>query len=98
MNAIAAYNIDPISQTPSIAPETVIKFLSQEFDFAWLAPMTSEERVDYVTERLDIAKQIQVVTGWWEAWASTSWWQTPQVMPQWLEWITSLDQLPTYNP
>jgi hypothetical protein len=33
LNAIAPFNINPISNTPAIAPETVVKLMSDQLDF-----------------------------------------------------------------
>ena len=33
LNVIAPFNINPISNTPAISPETIINFISQELDF-----------------------------------------------------------------
>lgn len=81
LNAVASYNVDPISNTPAIAPETIISFLAQELDFPWLQPMTAEEREAYVNEKLYIAKNIQSTQ--WQAQPPIPW-QAPM---QWVEQV-----------
>ena len=59
LNTISPYNINPISQTPTISPEKVIEFVAGMMDYDWFTPMTQEERVAYVTNELAIQKQVQ---------------------------------------
>ena len=58
LNSIAQYNINPISQTPAIAPETVIEYLTGELDFK-LKPMNDAERAEYTKRHVELTKQIQ---------------------------------------
>jgi len=59
LNAIAPYNINPISNTPAISPETVIWLISDQMDFDWFNVMSKEEREAYVSEHLEISKRVQ---------------------------------------
>lgn len=62
LNSIANFNINPISQTPAIAPEKVIEYVASELDFD-LSPMTSDEKVAYMQEHIQLTQQIQQWTG-----------------------------------
>ena len=59
LNAIAPFNMNPISNTPAVAPETVVKLMADQLDFEGFTVMTPEQREAYVTEHLDISKRVQ---------------------------------------
>lgn len=59
LNSIAPYNMNPISQTPTISPEKVISFVAGMMDYEWFDPMNEQERIEYVKQELNIQKQIK---------------------------------------
>ena len=97
LNTIAPFNMNPISQTPTIAPESIIKFIAGQLDYEWFNPMTMEERTAYVEEHMKIAQEIQAKV-WGPQQGSPA---TPQMpMPEMWEMPMptqdiAFDQLPT---
>lgn len=90
LNSIAQYNINPISQTPAIAPETVIEYLTGELDFK-LKPMNDAERAEYTKRHVELTKQIQEWTG------NTPWGKPIQnewTIPQPQEQIPQIPNIP----
>ena len=83
LNTISPYNINPISQTPTISPEKVIEFVAWMMDYEWFTPMTNEERVEYVKRELDIQKQVQ-----------ESQQQAQPPSPQEVPWVPVQNQVP----
>lgn len=59
LNAIAPYNMNPISNTPAVAPETIVKLMSDQLDFEGFTVMTPQEREAYVTEHLGISNRVK---------------------------------------
>lgn len=97
LNTIAPFNMNPISQTPTIAPESIIKFIAGQLDYEWFNPMTMEERTAYVEEHMKIAQEIQQKM-WGQEQAPMPW-QEMQMPEMWETQAPvqdiPFDQLPT---
>jgi len=59
LQAIGQININPISQTPVIKPESIVQYIAEQSWNSVLKAMTPEERVSYAKEHIDIAAQIK---------------------------------------
>lgn len=75
LQAIAPININPISQTPIINPDSIISYIAEQTWNSALKWMDVEERIAYAKEHLDIASKLK-----WLAWSpSPEWWQQQQM-------------------